>query len=275
MLGEPSVADQARRDAAHHGNDRQGPPPDAPAPAFTPQRVRRPREQVESQIRAAILSGKFRKGDRLPSETQLAKDFAASRSTIREALRALATAGLITTSPGATGGSFVEGVDHRSLGDKVGEAVDHVVQFGSISYIEVAQVRAMLEVPSARLAALNRRDEHLRKLEHLIEREKSVDVSDPSVPGLNIAFHEIVADASGNRLLEALISAMHRVTTPLAFIDTSPDLGRQSVIQHLEVVRAIRDRDPSRAAEAMEHHLSYLLEHAPQPGSEQDAAASG
>jgi len=229
--------------------------------AFRPERVRRPREQVELQIRQAILTGQFAQGDRLPSETELAKDFSVSRSTIREALRALSTAGLISTTPGASGGSCVEGFDHHSLAASFGESVANIMQLGSLSYAEVAEVRAMLEIPSARLAARNRQDEHLEQLQRVIGREKTVDVDDPEVPTLNVSFHEIVADASGNRLLASLVSALHNVTHPLAFIDTSPDLGRQSVIQHLGIVGAIRDRDEDQAGAAMGDHLKYLREH--------------
>lgn len=234
--------------------------------AFRPERVSRPREQVESQIRAAILSGAFRKGDRLPSEAELAKEFAVSRSTIREALRSLSSSGLISTSPGASGGSFVEGVDHRTLGARFGEGVQNILRLGSLSYGEVAALRVMLEIPSARLAALNRRDEHLERLHDILEQEKSISVDDPAVSGLNAAFHETVADASGNRLLAALVSALHQVARPLGYIETSPDLGRESVIHHLRIVGAIRDRDAVMAQTAMEAHLQYLSEHVADDG---------
>ena len=76
-----------------------------------------------------------------------------------------------------------------------GESVGNIVQLGSLTYSEVAEVRLMLEVPSARLAARNREDEHLRQLDEIVEREKQVDVSNPAVPGLNVSFHQIVATA--------------------------------------------------------------------------------
>ena len=157
--------------------------------AFRPERVRRPREQVEHQIRNAILSGEFKAGDRLPSEAELAKAFGVSRSTVREALHALKTSGLITTTPGATGGSFVEGVDHHSLAERFGEALANVVQLGTLSYEEVADVRRLLEIPSARLAAEHRSHEHLDQLHDVIEREKTSAVNDPEVPALNASFH--------------------------------------------------------------------------------------
>src|SRR3954454_4967355 len=83
--------------------------------AFAPTPVLRPRQQVENQIRSAILSGQFARGDRLASETQLAERFGVIRATIREALRRLVEAGLISKDRGATGGSFVEYGDHQTL----------------------------------------------------------------------------------------------------------------------------------------------------------------
>jgi len=243
--------------------------------SFQPERVRRPREQVELQLRKAILAGNFRAGDRLPSEAELSRDFAVGRSTIREALRALAAAGLITTSPGANGGSFVEGVDHHSLGEKFGESVDNIIQLGSLTYTEVAEVRRMLEVPSARAAANNRQDEHLRDLEEIVDREKHLHVSDPAVPELNAAFHQLIAAASGNRLLAALVSALHRVTHPLTYTDMSADLGRRSVIHHLRVLDAIRRQDAEAAGEAMTEHLALLSQHVANGLADRERRATG
>jgi len=77
------------------------------AKTFRPNAVQRPREQIESQIRQAILSGSLEHGERLPSESALAEQFNVSRPTVREALSALKESGLITKSAGARGGSFV------------------------------------------------------------------------------------------------------------------------------------------------------------------------
>ncbi len=240
--------------------------------AFRAQRVSRPQEQVESQIRQAILDGEFRPGDRLPSAASLARNFGVSRSTIREALRALSGAGLITTSPGASGGSFVEAIDHHSLSQRFGESVENIMRLGSITYPEVADVRLMLEVPSARMAARARTEEDLAELDRIVEEEKRVAVSDPSVPSLNAEFHRVVARASGNRLFASLISALHYVTHPLDYIDTSAELGRQSVIHHIRIVAAVRDRNEGAAAAAMETHLMYLREKAIDSGAWRDGS---
>jgi DNA-binding FadR family transcriptional regulator len=218
--------------------------------SFQPEKVRRPREQVESQIRAAILDGEFGAGDRLPAEATLAKDFGVSRSTVREALRSLSEAGFIITSPGATGGSFVAGIDHHALSARLGEGVENILRLGSLTYTEVAAVRLMLEVPSAGLAARNHSAEQLDQLEEIIGEQKQVELGQ-GVRELNTRFHETVADASGNRLLAAVISALHRVPPAIANQDITSDVSRRSARHHLRVVEAIRDGDEEAAEAAM------------------------
>jgi GntR family transcriptional repressor for pyruvate dehydrogenase complex len=224
--------------------------------------VMRPREQVESQLRAAILSGSFTRGQRLPSEAKLSEQFCVSRATIREALRTLAEAGLISKSPGANGGSFVIYFDHRMLGEVVSERLGNTLELGSISYDEVAEFRNMLEIPAARLAAMNHTPDHVAQLHDVIEREKMITVDDPMVDTYNSEFHRIIAEASGNRLVATFVAALHRVTHPLRFIDTSPEVGKQAVLHHIAIVSALADRDPDRTAERMQRHLDYLREHA-------------
>ncbi|MDP9438217.1 MAG: FadR family transcriptional regulator [Actinomycetota bacterium] len=225
---------------------------------FKPNPVRRAREQVETQLREAILSGAFRRGDKLPAEVELAESFGVSRTTVREALRALASAGLISKTPGANGGSFVQVVDHQSLGVLLGESMENTLRFGSIDHEEVARVRRLLEIPSAALAAEHRTEKDVELLNYIIARQKGLTVESPEVPRLDIDFHTAIAEASGNRVLSSFVSALHRVTRPVLFLDLSPQVGKATVAQHAAVVRAISDGDPGAAASAMEEHLNYL-----------------
>jgi DNA-binding FadR family transcriptional regulator len=229
--------------------------------SFQPAPVTRPRQQVESQLRSAILSGVFGRGERFPSEAKLAAQFKVSRATVREALRALVEAGLVSTVPGAGGGSFVRYFDHHKLRDLMSERLHSTLEFGSITYDEVATFRRLLEVPSAQLAAQNRTQFHLGALEALVGEERRTTVDDPRVPGFNAEFHGLVAEASGNRLLSAFVGALHRAAQPLAFIDISPEVGRQTVRHHIGILAAISAQDPDRATLAMNTHLDYLHEH--------------
>ncbi|MFI5957343.1 FadR/GntR family transcriptional regulator [Cryptosporangium sp. NPDC051539] len=187
--------------------------------SFQPEPVLRPRLQVEKQLREAILSSVFKRGERLPSEAELATQFQVSRSTIREALQALVADGLISKSPGAGGGSFVETIDHESLKTQLSGSLATILKLGSVSIDEVTDVRRMLEIPAARLAATNRTDEQAAELQRLIARQDELsdqgrDFADPEFLELGMAIYSLVAAASGNRLLASLVSAINRVTVP-------------------------------------------------------------
>ncbi|MFE5191439.1 FadR/GntR family transcriptional regulator [Streptomyces sp. NPDC056628] len=223
--------------------------------------VLRPREQVEETIRAAILSGELKSGEMLPPEAELARQFNVSRTTLREALRVLSSQHLITKVPGARGGNFVQSIDYHSLGDVMMESVDNLLALGSIEFDEVAEVRQQLEVPSVRLAAVNRTDEHVQQLTAIVERQKTASVDDPEIPELDRQFHTLIARASGNRVLASFVAALHHATEPVHYLDLSPEVGRETVKQHQRIVQAVQRQDPDAGEAAVVKHLTYLRRH--------------
>ena len=118
-------------------------------PAFRPVRPTRASSEVVTQIREAILSGRFRPGDRLPTERELAQQFGVSRVTVRDALRALEAGGLIRVKVGGQGGPYVAEPDISQLSDSLGA---HLQLRGS-TFRELAEARLALETTAARLAA--------------------------------------------------------------------------------------------------------------------------
>lgn len=232
--------------------------------SFRPLAVQRPREQIERQIRQAILSGSLGHGEKLPSEAALAEQFNVSRPTVREALSALKESGLITKSAGARGGSFVRFVDHHALDRAFAEQLANTLEVGSVSAAEVIAFRDMIEVPSARGAARNRTDVHIEKLRAVIEQEKSISIFDAEAPVLNSEFHQLLAEASGNRILQAVISAVHSIIHPMDLIEWSPEVAREGVRHHIAIVRPVAKGEPDEAEEAMRAHLRFLAEHSRQ-----------
>jgi DNA-binding FadR family transcriptional regulator len=226
---------------------------------FTPNQVLRPRQQVESQLRRAILDGTFAQGAKLPTEARLATSFGVSRTTVREALRTLADDGLIFKTPGATGGSFVKAVDHHVLSDQLGQSVETTLKLGSVTYQELHNVRRMIEPPAAELAALHRTDKHVAELQICLDRQRHVNVADADVPDLDIEFHTILADAASNRLLAALLTALHRVARPVQYLNMSAEDGREIVRQHAAIIKAVAEGAPVTAGEAMASHLDFIL----------------
>lgn len=226
--------------------------------AFKPQPVTRAREQVENQIREAILSSTFRRGEKLPSEAELAEQFAVSRTTIREALRSLASGGLIFKVPGASGGSFVRVVDYRSLSGVISESMENTLRLGTVEYDEITQVRRLLEVPSATLAAANRTEEDVGALRSFVDRQKEITFDHPEVPRLDTNFHSAIASASGNRVLASFVTALHQTVRPVLAKHLDAETARHTVRQHAAIIKAIAEGDAETAAGAMEKHLDYL-----------------
>jgi len=225
---------------------------------FRPEPVRRPREQIEEQLRQAIVSSAFKGGDRLPSEAQLAKEFRVSRSTVREALRAVAAEGLISKQSGATGGSFVETVNHESLGSQLSDSMGTILKLGTVTGAEVAAVREMLAVPAARLAAENRSEADVATMREVLQRAAGVAVDSEEAIELDIAFHKLVAAASKNRLLIAFLSALLAVSLRRHYVKSGPDVAAETRGRHEALFEAIAARDGDAAAAAMAAQLAYF-----------------
>jgi DNA-binding FadR family transcriptional regulator len=226
---------------------------------FKVRQVVRLRVQVEQQLKEAILLGQFAPGDKLPPETELAQQFGVSRPTIREALGALVSDGLIRKIPGVAGGSFVNSVNPDSLTQMMRESMDTTLRLGTLHIGELTQVRRVLEIPSARWAAEYRTQGHLEELRNIVEKQRTTTIDDPNLQMYDLAFHTTVARASGNRLLAAFVAAVHGSTHPVEYLEVTAEVGRKTVKQHIEIVAALEAGNPAGAAEAMEAHLDYVL----------------
>ena len=238
---------------------------DASSGAFRPKGVVRPRVQIEEQIRAAILSGELPAGHRLQSEAELSRLFGVSRNTVREGLRSLETQGLINKIPGAGGGSFVQTVDQRSLGRLLQESVGNLIQLGTVGLDELSSMREYLELPSARLAALNRSGEDMATLRSIIDRQQGIsdrELNDAENRKLNLEFHHAIAQASGNLLLNTFVHAMHRVTESAQYITMEHGEGEaaweSNLHHHQALVDAIEAQDAHAAETIMREHLQYI-----------------
>ena len=235
--------------------------------SFSPEPVRRPREQVEKQLRDAIMASTFKQGERLPSEPDLAREFQVSRSAIREALRVLVSGGLIAKVPGAGGGSFVQSIDHDSLKSLLSGSLETIMKFGSVSFDEVNDVRRMLEVPAARLAAENRTEEQAAELRRLIKRQEEMfaesrDDHDPELYELGQSISRLVGEASGNRLLASFVSALSQVTVPVYMRELRPDEAEAARDRSRSLVDAIDRKDSLSAEAAMSAQLAPMRHHA-------------
>ena len=222
------------------------------------QRVRKAYEQVADQLRELIVTGELGPGDRLPNEAVLAREFGASRATVREALRVLAAQSLIRTAKGAGGGSYVTlpTIDHIST--FVHANVNLLTDSETVSLWELLEARELLEVPAARLAAKRRSELDLERLRATVPTEH-LKLGTQEEFSYNKEFHSIVIEACGNTLLTISAQPIYSVLqTHLARSSLGRQFHRAIHDQHRLIIEAVQAGDSDAAGAEMHDHLEFL-----------------
>lgn len=212
--------------------------------------------QVADQLRTLILQGQLGPGDRLPNEVELSEKFGVSRSTVREALRSLASQSLLTTQRGVTGGSFIAHPDAVDISSYLETSVGLLSSARVVAVSELLEARAILEVPAARLAAERRTDADLAHLREAVEQEEAS--VDSEFEG-HRATHAAILEAAGNTLLEMLTQPLFAVLRTRFLRDQAPPAFWNDVCtEHRRILTAIEARDAEGAGAAMAEHLANL-----------------
>lgn len=162
---------------------------------------------VISAIKGMLSSRRLRPGDRLPIEKDLAMELQVSRGSLREGVRALSTMGILETRQGA--GTFVTRMEPSALLSAMEFWVS--LQDGERVH-QVHTVRRALETEAAAVAAIRIDNQQLREAEQTLERAHSAIHSTPidhsAAMQCDVEFHQIIAGASGNQVLSALIETV-------------------------------------------------------------------
>lgn len=214
-------------------------------------------EQIAVQLCQMIGQGKLRPGDRLPPERELADQLQVSRTSLREALRALELTGVVTTRPG--GGSYVRQFADDGLlsplllllhvhGDLVGDLLE---------------VRLIFEPETAARAAVRATSDDLAELERIITAQGELLDADPDDSWLQLdrQFHIAVARASRNEVSVRMTRfVMDMLPDAARHFVASPERLRQALVRHREIDHAIQSGDPHQARVAMLQHLREVEE---------------
>jgi len=211
-------------------------------------------ERVADELRAAITEQRFPAGARLPTETALAEGFGVSRAVVREAVSRLKSEGLVVSLQGS--GLFVpEGRPLTPL------RLDPKVHESSSTLEELYELRRALETEIAALAAVRRTRSAMAAVQAALRAVD--DAASRGSDGVeeDLAFHQAIADASGNRLLcstwsflgQYLRGAIHITHTNEA---RSPAFEAEVRSEHARIVDAIRRRAPEDARAAVLAHLA-------------------
>ena len=166
-----------------------------PTFGLTPIDARKRAEQVRDSLIALIRDGQLKDGDKLPTEPQLSAMFGVGRSSVREAVQSLVGLGIIEMRPGR--GAFVSRV---SLNDLV-RMVDGAVRLEYSAALQMHEVRAMLEITAARLAATRRTDEDLEQMARAIDAYRQAGPESPNeaLVTSDLAFHRAVEEGESSK----------------------------------------------------------------------------
>ena len=230
-------------------------------------------ESIAEQIRVALFNGTVSPGERLPPEPELAADFGVSRSTVRDAMRILRSQGFVKTARGAKGGNFLVSPQTDVVAESVGETLGLWFEAGTVSIAEIDEARRIVEQACVRLAAERRSDEDLRIMAGILEKAERDNFSKSGYMERDVAFHRQIARASGNRLLELPMNAIHLVRPRTNLLLRDHDV-RLSHEHHKRIYEAIRDKDPDRAERVFLEHVEHLQRERDAAMREQQRAAA-
>jgi len=204
------------------------------------------------RIKEMIVSGGLRPGERLPREPDLAEQLGLSRSSLREAVRALSLINILDVRQGD--GTYVTSLEPELLLD----ALTFVVDFHQdASVMEFLGVRRILEPAAAAMAALTITPNILQELQKIVDA--SVPESTPEdLLTLDIAFHRVIGTASKNAVLASLLEGLSAPTNRARIWRGRTEAGSQArtVREHQAIVDAIATGEPDLAHAAMLVHVA-------------------
>jgi DNA-binding FadR family transcriptional regulator len=216
---------------------------------------RRLYEHIARKLAKAIAGGDYAVGERLPSERELALQFAVSRPTVREAIIALELDGLVDVRLGS--GVYV--VNQRPPAGA--ESVKDIGPF------ELLEARRAIEGEACALAALRIDDAQIDQLSALIEEMRADNQHNQILMSEDAdrRFHELIAASSQNSAIIAAVQMLWEARTRSPQSHSMDDKGRARglvppVEEHKQIVRALKRRDPDAARAAMHKHLTRVID---------------
>jgi len=201
-----------------------------------------------SRFKTLIADGVLVPGCKLPPERTLAQKFGVNRSSLRQALKVLEIMGVIWQRIGD--GTYL----NTSAASILGEPVDFLILLDGISHSELFEARMIVEPELAARAAERATAEDLAALRQaLVDMGKSQTLQ--ARLEADLAFHEAIFKASGNRMCQLVFSVIHRALF-LSMERISHLVGtKRRVAFHKAIYVAIHKRNPEEARRKMADHL--------------------
>ena len=212
-------------------------------------------EEVVSQVHELIKEGRFKAGDQLPSERELAETFKVSRTSVREALRALETHGLIISRTGM--GNFIADLPIESL---VAPLAKLLIE-EKTALADIFEMRKLIEPHIAALAAERATKNDIERMKRILqEQSEAVSRGETGVEA-DAQLHFAIGQATQNHALEKLVSGLMEILSHSREESLqTPGRKMASIESHRKILAAIEEHDQTKARQAMFHHIERVEE---------------
>ena len=210
-------------------------------------------EDIASHIEELIITGELSPGDRLPAERELAEKMHVGRGAVRESVKLLSERGLVDVRPGR--GTFVS----EPGGDALVSSLERFLKLGPGSYDDLLEIRQVVEVAIAGLAAQRANAKDLEDLGVTVARMDNSIESPVEFIDADLEFHLTLARATHNpvfpRLMDVFIDMLRTVQLENFRVPGAPGRGQ---VWHKKIYEATTAGDAQAASDAMRQHLNQV-----------------
>ena len=212
--------------------------------------------RIVADVREALFERRYRAGDFLGTEKELAQRHGVSRIVARDALRTLEAMGIVEISRGAGGGARITHGNPQLFA----EALAVQLELADIDRGEILTAQSAIECLAAALAAQRATREQLSQLNRLLDQSQS-ELSDPDAfTRTSLQFHLAIAEASHNRVLHYQLISLQHVSWPMRNRTLTKAVARRIVEAHRRLAVLIGARDAAGARSFMESHVRMIRE---------------
>lgn len=227
-------------------------------PSIKPIRSKKVSELIYEQLKDLVFQGRFKPGQKIPPERELAESFGVSRPSVKSAIEKLVNLGFLVQRQGQ--GTFVTPYETRFLQNPLRD----LLQVNEHHLVDLLEVRMGLETQGVALAAQRATAEDIQGLEQCLQDIWEQIKIGKAGSDEDTAFHMGIAYATKNSALIYLMKSFydllfHGIKQNLFYL---AEAGNLPIVakQHTEILQCILQRDPDRAQKAMSNHIQYVID---------------
>lgn len=208
-------------------------------------------DAIISQFSKLIIQKKMKTGDQLPSEHDLMEALGVGRSSVREALKVLEGSGLIVRNP--SGNYIADPGD-----DFLYKPFTFLVALKDISKQDLHELRLIIEVSNAELAAKRATEKDIRDMQFWLEKRTENNITKDQIVDANLSFHLAVAKSSNNKAILEIIKSLRMILTKSQL--KTLDNPHEELLHHRQIFEAICKGDSKAAGKLMGEHINKIYQ---------------